>query len=471
MSRYSQTGEHLKIIQFLGDNSSGFYIDVGCNEPFHDSVSSYFYDQGWSGICIDANEKITTEFKAQRPRDIVINVGVGDKEGEFTYYDFGGTGGVNTFNPILATAVSNEGFISTTKKVNIKTLTNILDEYDVPEIDFLKIDVEGLDFAAIRSLDLQKYKPKLILYENASLIKLGIDKECDEYLTEHDYEFVFDDGLNCYYLYKDTFNLLMNTQSEIPKIIWQTYKDPYKDLPEYAVAASQTWSQLNPGWQHRYMDDEKVFTFVKNEYGDEWYDIFKNKCIVGVMRADLWRYMVIYRYGGIYTDLDTVCLKPIDSWLQTEQFVDKKMIINAEYENQIAQWTFAATPGHPVLGRVLDTIKENFKNPNYDDPHFVHNTTANTIWSRAIFDYLGYDLVGDDRLPNVDLINNQDHIDQLNNNPKALESGLYLVPSYRWFHWEVSKHLYGSQAWNDGRYVRWIAERWEKNPGLAYDQR
>ena len=263
----------------------------------------------------------------------------------------------------------------------------------------------------------------------------------------------------------------MTIKSEIPKVIWQTYKVPYAELPEYATAASQTWSQLNPTWEHRYMSDERVFSFVQNEYGDEWYDIFKNKCPVGVMRADLWRYMVIYRYGGIYTDLDTICNVPIDSWIETEEFSGKKMIINAEYNNQIAQWTFAATPGHPVLGHVLRTIKENFKNPDYNDPHFVHNITANTIWSRGIFDYLDYTLEGKDRLPSINLIENQTDIEDFNTNPKAVECGLYLVPSYRWFHWEVSRHLYGSQAWNDGRYVRWIAERWETNPGLEYDQR
>lgn len=259
--------------------------------------------------------------------------------------------------------------------------------------------------------------------------------------------------------------------SQIPKIIWQTYKLPYRDLPEYALEAANTWTDMNPTWAHRYMDDEQVFSFVKEEYGDEWYDIFKNKCIVGVMRADLWRYMVIYKYGGVYTDLDTHCVVPIDSWIETEEFADKKMIINAEYIDQIANWTFAATPGHPALGHVLDTIKENFKNPNYNDIHFVHNITANTIWSRGIFDYLEYELVGDNKLPKVDLISNPQDVADFNAKPKAVESGLYMTPSFRWFHWEVSRHLYGSQVWNDGRYTRWIAERWEKNPGLQYDQR
>ncbi len=200
MSRYSQTGEHLKVIEFIGDLSHGFYIDVGCNEPFHDNVSSYFYDKGWNGICIDANKRITEEFKRQRPRDIVVNCGVSDVEGEFTYHDFGGGGGLNTFDKNIAEHVSTMGFASTTTKVEVRTLTNILSEYEIPSIDFLKIDVEGLDFSVIKSLDFELYRPKLLLYEYPALERLNIHSYCQEYLINKKYKFVHDDGLNYYYI-------------------------------------------------------------------------------------------------------------------------------------------------------------------------------------------------------------------------------------------------------------------------------
>lgn len=203
MGRHSQIGEHKVILNLLGNSPTGFYIDVGCNQPFHDSVSSYFYDMGWSGICIDANERITSEFKRQRPRDTVVNCGVGDQEGQFVYHDFGGGGGLNTFDVNVAEEVLGMGYVADKKTLQIKTLTSILDEHEIPQINFLKIDVEGLDFSVLKGLDLNKYTPNLILYEYGSLKKLNINEDCHQYLVENGYKLVYDDTLNYYYIRKD----------------------------------------------------------------------------------------------------------------------------------------------------------------------------------------------------------------------------------------------------------------------------
>jgi mannosyltransferase OCH1-like enzyme len=98
----------------------------------------------------------------------------------------------------------------------------------------------------------------------------------------------------------------------IPKTIWQTYKDPYDSLAGYMKDTIQTWKDINPEYEHRYMDDAQAAQFVLDEYGEEWHKIFMGFPI-GVMRGDLWRYMVIYKYGGVYADLDTECLNPIAS--------------------------------------------------------------------------------------------------------------------------------------------------------------
>jgi mannosyltransferase OCH1-like enzyme len=230
----------------------------------------------------------------------------------------------------------------------------------------------------------------------------------------------------------------------IPKIIWQTYKDPQETLALYMHEAMDTWKNLNPEYEHRYMDDTQAAEFIKNEYGQEWYDIFIS-LPVGVMRGDLWRYMVIYKYGGVYADLDTECLKPISSWM----IEDKEFIVCPETSDHFCQWTFASTSGNPILKSVLDLIKDRLLNPEYGSPHFVHTHTGPAIWTEGIMKILDIKVTNviDDYL----LLNSC-------NNAKLYKFHCYGGEQWRIFHFESVKHIYGSQKWNDGNYVQWIED-------------
>lgn len=229
----------------------------------------------------------------------------------------------------------------------------------------------------------------------------------------------------------------------IPKIIWQTYKDPYDQLPDYMHEAAQTWKDLNPDYEYRYMDDAQASEFILNEFGEEWHNIFMN-VPVGVMRGDLWRYMVVFKYGGVYADLDTECWEPISTWMMD----DKSMIVCPETSEHLCQWTFAATAEHPALGKVLEHIKEAFKDPDYKKPHFVHNTTGPAIWTRGIMDALSLNELN---LIDDFLLINSSH------NAKLMGFHCYGGEDWRLFHFKAVKHIYGSQNWKDG-YVQWIQD-------------
>jgi mannosyltransferase OCH1-like enzyme len=208
--------------------------------------------------------------------------------------------------------------------------------------------------------------------------------------------------------------------------------------------AINTWRDLNPDYEYRYMDDTQAAEFVLNEYGQEWYDLFVG-LPVGVMRGDLWRYMVIYKYGGVYSDLDTECLKPISTWMQD----DKEFIVCPETDHDFVQWTFAATAQHPILKSVLDLIKDRLLNPEYGAPHFVHNHTGPAIWTAGINKALGISVTN--LIDDVDLLNSS-------NNAKLYKFHCYGKEQWRIFHHESVKHIYGSQNWNDGNYVQWIED-------------
>jgi mannosyltransferase OCH1-like enzyme len=230
----------------------------------------------------------------------------------------------------------------------------------------------------------------------------------------------------------------------IPKVIWQTYKDPFDQLQPYMLDAVNTWKILNPEYEYRYMDDSQAAQFILEEYGQEWHDLFVG-LPVGVMRGDLWRYMIIYKYGGIYTDLDTECLNPINTWLNEEY----EIIVCPETNLHFCQWTFAASAGNPILKSVLDTIKEKLINPTYGSPHFVHTHTGPAVWTEGIMKAL--DIKVDNLIDDHLLLNSS-------NNAKLYKFHCYGGENWRIFHFIDVKHIYGSQKWDDGNYIQWIED-------------
>lgn len=229
----------------------------------------------------------------------------------------------------------------------------------------------------------------------------------------------------------------------IPKKIWQTYKDPYEQLPDYIKDTAATWQILNPEYEYEYMDDYQAGKFVKDFYGDDMADLF-DSVPVGVMRGDMWRYLIIYAYGGVYTDLDTKCIKPINTWMKE----DKSFIVCPEHDIHLCQWTFAAEPRHPSIKSVIDLMVERLSNnPNWEIPHFVHYYTGPGVWTEGI-------------LSSLQVVKKNSIIDESiewNNLDKAKELGFFCYGGEDWriFHLNSSQHLYGSQNWHHG-YEQWI---------------
>jgi len=224
----------------------------------------------------------------------------------------------------------------------------------------------------------------------------------------------------------------------IPKIIWQTYKDPFDKLPSYAKEVAQTWKDINPEYKYIYMDDAAIEKFVLTYYGSDWYNIIKN-CPIGVMKSDIWRYLIIYKYGGIYIDLDTICTKPLKEWVDHS----KSFIICVD-DDQITygQYAFAGSPSSGVLKKIIDNVKYNFKNPDYTNRHFVHYLTGVHVFTNSIKEYFN--------------INN---IYEFNSNNNVKNENAFLYEDFSLFHeGGFMKHIAAHIRWDDGQYVQWDEE-------------
>jgi FkbM family methyltransferase len=167
---FAQEGEDKILEKYFGEQTNkGFFIDVGANHPYKFSNTFKFYLKGWRGINIDANPGTKKLFDQLRPRDINIETGVSKKPSQLDFYVFE-TSLFNTFDKEVAFNHSREFSIKIKKVIQLetRTLAGILDGLDLPldKIDFMSVDVEGLDLEVLESNNWDKYRPEVILIES-----------------------------------------------------------------------------------------------------------------------------------------------------------------------------------------------------------------------------------------------------------------------------------------------------------------
>lgn len=122
-----------------------FWIDVGANNPWFDSLTNLFYLSGSHGINIEANAAYSGLLAKERPRDINLNLAISDKVGEVEFpSDYGCEG---TLDLELIKALETNNRKSRYTKVPADTLGNIIARH-VPknqQVHFCKIDIEGYE--------------------------------------------------------------------------------------------------------------------------------------------------------------------------------------------------------------------------------------------------------------------------------------------------------------------------------------
>lgn len=233
----------------------------------------------------------------------------------------------------------------------------------------------------------------------------------------------------------------------IEKTIWQTYETTYEDLPQYAKESIGTWRHMNPDWAHGYMSGPDREIFFKENFSEEVYNTYINLPL-GVMKAGLWRFAILYIYGGVYADMDTHCKSPISTWLSDNNDV----LLDIERDTPwLATQVIAAKAGSPIMKAAIDLCVERCSDGIIKHNHMVHYYTDVQMFTDAIYKELGvepYQKHLNDWAPELM------EMDWLKNNNVKILNG---EEARRLLDIDVV-HLY----WGDDREAGWIA--WKKDP-------
>ena len=230
---------------------------------------------------------------------------------------------------------------------------------------------------------------------------------------------------------------------------WKTHK-----IPKVAQTPVLTWKFMGKDWNYNLYNDNQCLNFIRDNYNDKILKIYK-ALPFGVMKADFWRYCVIYKKGGLYTDLDTTCLVPPTRWIPE----DAEFVVSGELRTPLfCQWTFYAKKDSPILKKIIDVVCSRIMRGNLHDikAAMIHNYTGPQAFTAGIVTAIKEIALKENKkhlIPYITSIflkknNNKELKDMLKRHkiyilPNGVFDGLYV------------EHHYGGSRWNYVGYVPW----------------
>ncbi|MEH1847235.1 MAG: FkbM family methyltransferase [Nostoc sp.] len=191
---HSQFGEDMVVRFLTNDIKKGFYIDIGAHHPVYYSNTHHFYCKGWQGINIDGAPGTINIFNIFRPRDVNLEILLHPEKKEVVEFYIFDKSAHNTSDKNMAEKALSLGVKLIEKKImKTSTLEEVLDLY-LPkgtEIDFMSIDIEGMDEAILLSNNWELYKPKILIFEKHDVSLKEVENlQLVKYLGNYGYKIV-----------------------------------------------------------------------------------------------------------------------------------------------------------------------------------------------------------------------------------------------------------------------------------------
>ncbi|SPO00201.1 related to mannosyltransferase [Cephalotrichum gorgonifer] len=200
-------------------------------------------------------------------------------------------------------------------------------------------------------------------------------------------------------------------ESKFPAYIWQTWKTTPADESFEFREQEASWTELHPGFVHEVITDDVATALLRLLYAGVPDVVEAYRALpLPVLRADFFRYLILYARGGIYTDIDTSAIRSAIEWVPDSvprNSVGLVIGIEADPDRedwakwysrriQFCQWTIQAKPGHPALRETIsriteETLRRKRSGELNDTATLDRNViefTGPAVWTDTVFKYL-----------------------------------------------------------------------------------
>jgi mannosyltransferase OCH1-like enzyme len=179
---------------------------------------------------------------------------------------------------------------------------------------------------------------------------------------------------------QDKYITSFNWNKQIPNTIYQTYKTNQISRKMYERTVDIVLD-LNSNCNYKFYSDEKINTFIQDEYDIHVLNIF-NKLTIGAAKGDLFRYLILYKFGGIYCDLDNVVTKSFEKYLRD----DDKFVVLRNENDRIDMHVFCVIPKHPLLKQIIDKTLYNIE--HYTGTQKTGHVTGPFMYRPIVEEYM-----------------------------------------------------------------------------------
>jgi hypothetical protein len=161
---YSQNAEELIVRDWFQDQREGFFVDAGAGDWRQDSTTYYLeHHLGWSGVAVDARRSVAQGFLEHRPSTRFFHYLLTDHAG--TRDPFYEAGWLSSTDRDYLSQYPIDPELITETSVETITLTELLDTAGAPQIDYLSLDLELGEAAALRGFAMERFRPRLVCVE------------------------------------------------------------------------------------------------------------------------------------------------------------------------------------------------------------------------------------------------------------------------------------------------------------------
>lgn len=140
--------------------------------------------------------------------------------------------------------------------------------------------------------------------------------------------------------------------------IFQTWHS--KKLPKLMFLAILQIKKTNLRFNYYLFDDNDCRKFIKTHFDNKVLNAY-DKLIPGAYEADLWRYCVLYKMGGIYLDIKYI---PINNF-KFRNLLNREYWVTDIDGNGIYNDLMICREGNPILLNAINRIIDNVKNKYY----------------------------------------------------------------------------------------------------------
>ena len=174
----------------------GIYLDLGCFHPVSGSNTHLLHKAGWSGYGVDIDQFKLNAMKTFRGKSITTFLGAISPDGVdgqvVPAYRFDTPwSDIDTLDEASALATSRKFDIAFEQsEVSLLNINHLFS--NLPHINFLDIDIEGLDVSVLLALDMERFKPEVIVFED--IFNWGGTEEVQQKLQNYGYQRIFVSG-------------------------------------------------------------------------------------------------------------------------------------------------------------------------------------------------------------------------------------------------------------------------------------